>query len=60
MAPSTTLTPDPATDKPPQPRRWIPLPLKMFVVILVLLGVGSSLWIGADGVTQHTSIYVST
>src|SRR4051812_23191660 len=30
-------------DKPPRPRRWIPLSLRMFVAILVLLGVGSTL-----------------
>src|SRR5579872_4785729 len=32
-----------ATDKPPRCRRWIPLSLRMFVAILVLLAVGSAL-----------------
>jgi len=46
MSTTTTPIPDPTTDKPRRYRRWIPLTLKMFVVVLVLLGVGSLLWIG--------------
>src|SRR5436190_21889268 len=40
--PATTL-PNPATDKPPRRRLWIPLSLRMFLVILVILGVSSTL-----------------
>lgn len=35
-----------ATRTPPRPRRCIPLSLRIFVAVLVLLGVGSILWIG--------------
>jgi hypothetical protein len=36
MATTTTLSPIPAPDKPPRPRRWIPVSLRMFVGILAL------------------------
>ncbi len=41
MATSTAILP--MTDKPPRPRRWVPLSLRMFVVILVLLGAAGAL-----------------
>lgn len=37
---------DPAPDKPPRPRRWIPLSLKIFMGTLLLVGVSRGLWIG--------------
>ena len=37
MATSAPQTARPATDKPPRPRRWIPLSLRIFAVMLVLL-----------------------
>jgi len=43
MADTATPAPDPTTDKPPRRRRWIPLSLRMFAAILVLLGGGSAL-----------------
>ena len=43
------------TDKPPLPWRWIPLSLRIFVAILVLLGVASA-WIGVRGYQQLAAI----
>ena len=37
-------SPDPTAGKPPRRKRWIPLSLRMFMAILVLLGVSSVLW----------------
>lgn len=42
----TISLPSPTTDKPPRPRRWIPLSLRMFAVMLLLVAACSSLWIG--------------
>jgi hypothetical protein len=56
MAVPATPTADPTTDKPPRPRRWIPLSLKMFVAILLLAGVGSPLWIGVRLWRQDVAI----
>lgn len=39
-------TPDPTTGKPPRPRRWIPVSVKMFAAVLGLLLLGSLLRIG--------------
>jgi hypothetical protein len=49
-------SPDPTTDKPPRRRRWIPLALRMFVVILVLLATASALWIGIPIYRQQVVI----
>jgi hypothetical protein len=54
-APSTAI-PDPTTDKPPHPKRWIPISLRIFVVILSLLGAASALWIGVPAYRQHVAI----
>ena len=51
----TTLmfrTPVPTTDKPPRPRRWIPLSLRMFVAILGILGVVAA-WEGLRTYRQY-------
>lgn len=40
MAATTVSTAAPTTDKPPRPRRWIPLSLRMVVVVLVV----SAIW----------------
>jgi len=42
---------DPVTDKPPRRRQWIPLSLRMFLAILLLLGVGG-LWLGARDIAR--------
>jgi hypothetical protein len=39
MATSEVSIPDPALDKPPRARRWIPLSLRMFAAILGILGI---------------------
>lgn len=49
-------TADPRTDKPPCGRRWIPLSLRMFVVMLVLTSVGGGLWVGLPAYRQHVAI----
>lgn len=49
-------SPDPTTAKPPHPRRWIPLSLRMFVSIVVLLAAGSALWIGVRAYREHVAI----
>jgi len=43
---------DPTTDKPPRPRRWIPLSLKMFVLILGTMTV----WTGIRAYRQYVAI----
>src|SRR5437899_2297141 len=47
---------NPTADRPPCRRRWIPLSLRVFVVILLLLGVGSALWIGVPAYCQQVAI----
>src|SRR5262245_47807648 len=42
--------------RPPRPKRWVPLSLRMFLVILVLVGVGSVLWIGIPAYRQHLAL----
>jgi hypothetical protein len=44
------------TDKPPRPRHWVPLSLRMFVAILVLVAVGSALWIGVPAYRQSVAV----
>jgi hypothetical protein len=56
MATSTPLNSAPTTDKPPRPWRWIPLSLRMFVGILLLVGVGSLLWVGVAAFRQWRAI----
>jgi hypothetical protein len=56
MPNSTPPSPDPTTDKPPRPRRWIPVSLRMFVAMLVLLGLASVFWIGIPDYRQFLAI----
>ena len=49
-------TTDLTTDKPPRERRWIPLSLRMFGVILLMVGVGSAFWIGVPAYFQHVAV----
>src|SRR5260221_14082955 len=53
---STPETPiaDPTTGKPPRRRRWIPLSLRIFVAVLVFLGVTCA-WFGV-GICQRTLV----
>jgi internalin A len=44
------------TTRPPRRERWIPLSLRMFVTMLVLLFVGSALWVGVPAYRQHVAL----
>ena len=56
MAIPEVSIPDPTTDKPPRPRRWIPVSVRMFVAMLVLLATGGGLWIGVPAYRQRLAI----
>lgn len=47
---------DHTTAKPPRRRRWIPLSLRMFVLMLVIMGVGNVVWIGVPAYRQYAAI----
>ena len=53
---ATPAPADSTTAKPPRPRRWIPVSLRMFVAMLGLLGLGSVFWIGMSAYRQFTTI----
>src|SRR5579863_1548781 len=53
---STPASPAPATPRPPRARLWIPLPLRFFVVILVVLPILGSAWIGVTAYRRQTAI----
>jgi len=55
MAAPTTPNPDPATDNPPRPRRWVPRSLRIFAALVLILGVASA-WLGARGYRQLIAI----
>jgi len=44
------------TVKPPRRKRWIPLSLRMFVMLMVLLFVGSVLWVGVPAYRQRAAV----
>jgi hypothetical protein len=44
MTAPTDATRDQICDKPPRPRRWIPLSLRIFAIILGVVGTASVLW----------------
>jgi hypothetical protein len=56
MSNAVEPTPDPTTEKPPRPRRWIPLSLRMFIAILLLLGLCGALWIGVPVYRQCVAV----
>src|SRR5579872_2579115 len=56
MVTSAIQSADPTTGKPPRPRRWIPLTLRMYVMMLGVLGVGSVLWFGFRSYRQFSMI----
>lgn len=56
MAAAATPTPDPTTDKPARPRRWIPLSLRLFVAMLLILGIVGVLYVGLPAYRQQEVI----
>jgi len=56
MVPTATPSPDRAADKPPRPKRWIPVSLRMFMVMLVMIGGGGAFWVGVPAYRQVTTI----
>jgi hypothetical protein len=52
MAGTALPIPDIATDKPPRPRRWIPLSLRLFAALLCAV----STWTGVRAYRQHAAI----
>src|SRR5260221_12795084 len=46
----------PEIDEPPRRRLWIPLSLRRFGAILMLLGVASVLWVGVPAYRQLVAI----
>jgi hypothetical protein len=54
MAAQAALIPDP-TEKPPRRRRAIPLSLRIFAGILLMLGIGA-LWVAVRGYRQDAAI----
>jgi hypothetical protein len=46
--------PDPTTENLPRPRRWIPLSLRMFVALMLVLG--NVIWIVVPAWTQPAAI----
>jgi len=55
MAAPATTTPIPTTDKPPRPRRWIPLSLRMFAAIMVVGGMVAG-WEGVQNYRQRLTV----
>jgi hypothetical protein len=56
MVTATALIPDPTTAKPPSPRRWIPLSLRMFLAMLGFLSIVGVLWTGIPAYRQYLAI----
>ena len=56
MATPAIPNPDPTAGKPPRPRRWIPLSLRIFLLALVLLGGIGITSIGVRRYRQHSVV----
>jgi Leucine-rich repeat (LRR) protein len=56
MATSAVPIPDPTADKPPRRRRWIPMSLRIFGAILILVGMVSAFSIGWPAYRQAVAI----
>lgn len=56
MTTVASLIADPTAGSPPRRSRWVPVSLKLFLAILLLLGVGSALWIGIPAYRQYVAI----
>jgi Leucine-rich repeat (LRR) protein len=48
-------SPDPTSEKPPRPKRWVPLSLRIFIAILVLISA-AALWISVGAYRQHAAL----
>jgi hypothetical protein len=60
MAPTVVPSPDPKADKPPRQRRRIPVSVRIFAAILLLLGTGSALQICVPIYRQQSAIRTIT
>lgn len=56
MTTAASLIADPTAGSPPRRRRWVPVSLKLFLAMLLLLGVGSVVWVGVPAYRQHVAI----
>jgi hypothetical protein len=57
MAPSADSSLEPAKDKPPRQRRWIPLSLRYFAVVMVLLGSVGGGWVSVRMHRREAAIH---
>ena len=55
MVAPRTISAASAIESPPRPRRWIPVSLRIFVVILALLS-GATLWVAVRAYRQNAAI----
>jgi len=55
MATAAIPIPDPTPDRPPRPRRWIPLSLRVFIAVLGILGVVIG-WGGLQNYRQRSAL----
>src|SRR5438874_1776609 len=56
MIESAKPIPTPVADKPPRTRRWIPLSLRAYAVLLLMLGGGGTVWFGLHAYRQYAAI----
>jgi hypothetical protein len=56
MANAESPAPAVMPDKPPRPKRWIPLSLRLFFGIHLSLGIGGALWLGISAYRQHAAL----
>jgi hypothetical protein len=56
MTATAPLSSVPTTDKPPRRRRWIPVSLRIFVVILLLLAIAGVVWVGVPAYRRRVAI----
>src|SRR5579872_1327739 len=56
MVPTANPSHDPTAAKPPRAKRWIPISLRMFLVMLAVVGVAGVLGVGLPAYRQHVAI----